>query len=240
MSVQQDELIWRKSATGASDGGAASGTVVTSGLKNDLWPNISDANRIAGGTRYKKVFVCNDSVTDALVLPSLWVFQQPTNIAQMIGLGFDDANDGDPAQGNMTEWSGADVVALQSSAADARVVSVYGLSALAVPQAEDVTLDGTTEVTTVGTYSVVYGCHPDATGAQTLNIKEGVGGTVRGVIGPSKAACWLWLEAVSKAGGISLPSLPALTNYGLWLKQTWAPGAGGVRPDADILAIEEN
>jgi hypothetical protein len=240
MSVAQDELIWRKSATGTSEGGVVSGTLLASGLKNDLWANISDASRLAGGTRYKKVFVCNDSVTDALVLPAIWIYQQPTNMAQQIGLGWDDANDADSAQGNMTAWSTDDTVALQSSASDTRIVTIVGLSALGIPQTEYVTLDGTTEVESLLTYSVVYGCAPSGTGAQTVSVKEGAGGTVRGTIGPSKVACWLWLDAYSKPDGLYLPSLPALSNYGVWVKQTWAAAAGGVRPNADILAIEES
>jgi hypothetical protein len=240
VSVQQDELIWRKSATGSSDGGAVSGTLLTSGLKNDLWPNISDANRLLGGTRYKKVFVCNDAPTDALVLPAIWNFQQPTNMDQWVGLGFNDANDADGAQGNMTAFSADALVALVSSAADARTASLFGLDAGGVPQTEDVVLNGTTEVLSIGTYSTLFGVHLDTTGATTVTVKEGTGGTARGTIGSGKVACWLWLEALTKPAGVYLPSLAAGTEYGVWLKQTWAAAAGGIRPNADIVAVEEN
>lgn len=240
MSVQADELIWRKSATGASDGGAVSGSLLTSGLKNDLWPNISDAARLAGGTRYKKAFVCNDAPTDALVQPSIWHYQQPTNIAQQMGLGFDSANDADGAQGNMTAFSGSATPVLQSSAADGRTAVLFGLDGSGVPQSESIGLDGTTEAAAGFAYSVVLGVLLSGTGSQTVVIKEGTGGTVRGTIGPGKAACWLWFDANAKAAGIMLPSLPAGSNYGIWLKQTWIAGAGGVRPDAAILAVEEN
>jgi hypothetical protein len=240
VSVQQTELIWRKSATGSSDGGAVSGTLLTSGLKNDLWPNISDASRLAGGARAKKVFVCNDAATDALVLPVIWIFQQPTNIAQQIGLGFDDTNDADGAQGNMTAFSASALAAFTSSAADVRTGTLWGLDAGGVPQTETITLNGTTEVLSVGTYSVVEGFHLASTNSNTVLVKEGTGGTTRGTIGSGKSACWLWFDANSKATGILLPSLPALSNYGVWAKQTWIAAAGGIRPDADILAIEES
>jgi hypothetical protein len=240
VSVQEGELVWRKSATGASDGGAVSGSLLTSALKNDLWPNISDASRVAGGSRIKKVFVCNDASVDALVQPSVWHFQQPTNIAQQMGLGFDDANDADGAQGNMTALSASATPVLQSSAADVRVADIWGLDGGGVPQTETVTLTGTTEAPAALSYSEVHGVHLAAPGSQTVVVKEGTGGTVRGTIGPGKVACWLWYDANSKAAGIMLPSLPAGSDYGLWLKQTWIAGAGGVRPDAAILATEEN
>lgn len=240
MSVQQSELFWRKSNTGSSDGGAVSGNILTSGLKNDLWPSISDASRIAGGTRYKKVFVCNDAVVDSLVVPSIWIFQQPTNMTQQIGLGFDDSADDTNTQGNMTAWSTDNVVGVISSSGDTRVVTIWGLDALGVPQTENVTLNGTTEALSLGTYSVVYGCHLSAALALTVSIREAAGGTTRGTMGSNKVACWLWLDAGAKASGIMLPSLIALGVYGVWIKQVWAPGAGGVRPNADILAVEEN
>jgi hypothetical protein len=50
----------------------------------------------------------------------------------------------------------------------------------------------------------------------------------------------MWIDAPSKGSGILLPSLAAAGVYGVWIKQTWAAAAGGIRPNADILAVEEN
>ena len=240
MSVLQTELVYRKSATGSSDGGAVSGSLLTSGLKNDLWPNISDVNRLAGGTRYKKIFICNDAVVDSLVVPSIWNFQQPTNITQQIGFGHDDSVDDNSLQGNMTAWAAGALAAFVSSAADTRTLTIWGLDGSSIPQTESVTMNGTTEVLSVGTYTKVFGCLLSATGAQTVTIKQGTGGTTRGTIGASEVTCWIWLDANIKADGIMLPSLLAFESYGIWLKQSWIAGAAGVRPDAAIVAVEEN
>jgi hypothetical protein len=173
-------------------------------------------------------------------MPVIWNFQQPTNMSQQVGLGFDDSNDGDSSQGNMTGFSADAQVALTSSAADTRSVDLWGLDGSGIPQTETVVLNGTTEVLSVGTYSVLYAVHIASTSSTTVLVKEGSGGTVRGTISSGKVACWLWLDATAKVVGVTLPSLPAGDNYGVWLGQTWIAGAGGVRPDADILAIEES
>jgi hypothetical protein len=240
MSVQQDELEWRKSSTGLSDGGAASILSLTSGLKNDLWPNIPDLDRVAGGTRYKKIFACNLSVIDSLVLPVIWIYKEPINITETIGFGIDNSADDDPAQGNMSEFSAANNVALTSSAADTRVVTVVGLSLAGVPQKEDLTLNGTSEVLSTLTFLTVYACYTTTTNTNTVTVREGTGGTSRGTIPSGKVICWLWLEAPTKAEGLKLINLAPTANYGLWLKQTWVANAGGSRPNADTIAIEES
>lgn len=240
MSVQQFELVWRKSSTGSSDGGAVSGVSLSTGVKNDLWPNIADADRVAGITSYKKIFACNDNATDDLVLPGIWVFQPPTNIAQQIGLGFNDSADTDPAQGNMSAFTSSALLALVSDGADARSALIVGLNAGGTPIKETLALNGATEVLSTTTWSVVNGIHLTATdGARTVTAKQGHLGTSRGVIGPSKVACWLWNSGTIRANGILLPNLPGLSNYGIWVQHVVAPGAGGVRPDSDVIGIQE-
>ncbi len=62
MAIATGEIEFYKSETvddSASNGGRMAGAagVITSGAKNNVWPNITQAERTAGLTRYRKVFV---------------------------------------------------------------------------------------------------------------------------------------------------------------------------------------
>ena len=65
MSIQQAELKWYKSATISdtiSNGGRMSSIEATTGVKNNIFPDVSQAERTVGITRYRKMFckVAND------------------------------------------------------------------------------------------------------------------------------------------------------------------------------------
>lgn len=241
MSVAQTELIYRKSANGHSDGGAMSLTTIGSGVDGDFWADVSDVNRIAGLTRYGKFFIFNNSGSDSLMRPVVWVYRPGDNLStDQIGLGWDLAADSDGLQGNMTAFEVEDNVCLVSSASDTRTALIYGLDNLGSAQAEQVTLNGTTEVLTNATFTQVWGLKLSATGLQTVTVKEGAGGTTRGTIGANKVCCWLWLDAGTKMVGLALPSLVAQGAYGIWGKQVLPANLPGARPAVTIYAVEES
>jgi hypothetical protein len=238
--VLDTEILFQSSASGASAGGANTG-VDYSNVKGAFFANIADVARLAGGTVTKKWFLFNDSPLDSLISPSVWLQTMPRYITEELGLGFDSASDADAAQGNMTAFSTDAVVSLRSSASDTRLASIWGLDAVGAPLKEDVTLTGTSEVLSVGTFSVVYAVNLASIDAGlTVTVKEGAGGTTRGTIGPSKLCCWLWLTVASKGAGIRLPDLAAQTAYGFWDRLTWAPAVAGARPNISVIAVEEN
>lgn len=240
MAVSAADVVWYKASAGASDGGSKSATPVTS-TKGDFWPNVSDAERTAGGTRIKKSFLTNEHATDSLLAPVVWISVVPTNMTEEIGLGFDDADDDANTQGNMTALGANALIALVSSGADTRTATIIGLDASGNPQQETVTLNGTTEVVSVGTYSAVYAIHLSAESATlTVTAKQGAGGTTIGTIGPNVEACWLWIAATSKASGLKLADLIAGASYGFWHRQTWAAGVPAVRPDESRISVEES
>lgn len=240
MSVGQDELTFNSSVTGSSSGGADTG-VPYSNTKGSFFANIADVERLAGGTVCKKWFLYNGSGLYGLISPSIWLSQEPTYITEELGLGWNSADDDDETQGNMTAFSGNAVAALASSASDTRDVTLVGLDAAGDPQFEVVTLNGTTEVLSTGTWSVLYGGMVDSvSGSLSVSIKEDTAGTVRGTIGPTFKSCWLWVEPLSKGGGIHLPDLAPGDSYGFWDRITWAAATAGVRPNISVVAIEEN
>jgi hypothetical protein len=238
--VSESDIVVYLSATGSSDGGAISATALATGVKNGLWPDISDVSRAAGGTRTKKWYLANENGTDSLIAPGIFLAGEPTGLTEEIGLGVDSADDSDPAQGNMTAWASAAVVALVSSGVDTRQATIYGLDGAGDPVAEIVTLNGTTEVLSVGTFTVVWAVHAASVDAgRTVTVKQGSGGTTRGTIGPSKRACWLWVHALNSGTAMILPDLPASSHYGIWDRQTWAAGIAAQRPAYERVAVEE-
>lgn len=92
MSILATELIWRRPAEvseAGTNGGRMTATAITSGVKNNLFPDVNQAERTAGVTRYRKSFihVANDDDL-ALIAPKIFVLQ-PTpgddNVAIFIG-----------------------------------------------------------------------------------------------------------------------------------------------------------
>lgn len=66
MSIQETDIIWRKSQVMSdtpSNGGRMTSLLIPNGVKNSIFPNVSQADRTNGVTRYRKVFihVANDA-----------------------------------------------------------------------------------------------------------------------------------------------------------------------------------
>ena len=144
------DLHWMLSSSGASEGGAESATGIVDATDNNVFPDVSDASRIAGGSMTRKIFVENTHGTDAYGAHSIWVLVVPTNATGSIGLGFDDADDVDPAMGTLVDFSAGAKVALVSNGSDTRPVDIWGLVGT-TPTMETVVLTGTAEVLSVAT-----------------------------------------------------------------------------------------
>jgi hypothetical protein len=240
MAVTVNDIDFFLSVSGSSDGGAESSTELVSGTTNGLWPNISDALRTSGGTRYKKFFIQNSHSTDSMVQPSIWISESPVGVVVQIGLGMGSADDTASSQANMAPWSANAKVAAVSTSADTRTVFVYGISSGGVPIAESFLLSGTTEVLSANTYSKVWSVQlSSVSGTSTVTLKQGAGGTARGTIGPTFVTCWLWVTALTKATGLWLPDLLPTTAYAIWCKQSWDAGLSAQRPTRQIVSIEE-
>ena len=66
MSIVASEIIWRKSATNddtSSNGGRMTPTVIADDVKNNLWPDVSQAERASGSTKHRKAHchIANDA-----------------------------------------------------------------------------------------------------------------------------------------------------------------------------------
>lgn len=243
MSIQSGDISLLESADTGSSGGAATASTITGGVQNNVFPDISDADRVSGIEIDRKVFFKNDNATDAAAQPSMYLAALPTNATLSIGFGVDDAADNDADQGNMVAWSANAQVALVSDGADSRIATVYGMdnSGTPVPITENVALNGATEVLSVNTYSEVWATVMDSTDSvRTVTVAQGTGGPERGMIPPDVISCWLWVVGpTSAAAGIILPDLIAGGTYGMWLRLVVAAAAGAVRPSTPQVSFEE-
>lgn len=77
MSITSSDLKFYKSVTQndtVSNGGGISATQVTDNVLNNLFPNVSSAERVAGVTRYRKMFIRNKNTAEyALQNTEIWV-----------------------------------------------------------------------------------------------------------------------------------------------------------------------
>ncbi|MBF0182792.1 MAG: hypothetical protein HQM06_00180 [Magnetococcales bacterium] len=60
MAIQASEIKWYKPLVvndGSSNGGALSANECVDGVKNNVWPDVSQAERLAGSVKYRKTFI---------------------------------------------------------------------------------------------------------------------------------------------------------------------------------------
>lgn len=241
MAISDTDWSHLQSSSAGSSGGAISASGITSGVKNNVFPDIDNTARLAGGVDYRKTYWKNDHATDAAVEPVVYTPVLPSNATLKLGLGVDSSSDDDPDQGNMTAFGATAKVALVSDGADTRVGTIRGLDTAGDPLTEQVTLAGTSEVLSASDFSAVYDVSLASTSAsRTVTVKQGSGGTTRGTIGPNKINCWLWVTAgTAKASGIKHVDLAAGQAIGVWRQLSWIAGAARTVPNTLTVKIEE-
>jgi hypothetical protein len=221
----------------------AIGTTVAK--KNNLFPDVSAAQATTGVTLYRKFFRKNTSSADTWYAVVNWIAKQFQNAAVSIGLGIDSADDADPAQGNMVAMTSSAQIALVSSGADTRVVTLKGLDTSGNPITENVTLNGTTEVLSTNTFSKLYLAYVDSlNSSNTITIKQGSGGSTLGTIGPNKKVSFLWFgkkvdasnnivnaeggDVASYDTGIKIGDVSTGGYFGMWVRLMVPAGASAV------------
>jgi hypothetical protein len=222
------------------------------GKKNNLFPDITASQASNGITLYRKFFRKNTSSTDTWYNVVLFIPKQPTNSALSIGLGIDNSDDSDATQGNMVAMSANAQIALVSSGADTRTVTLKGLDANGNPISETKTLNGTTEVLSTNTFSKLYLAYASDTNADnTITIKQGSSGSTLGTIGPNKISSFLWFgkkvdntqtivnaeggDIASYSTGIKVGDVSAGGNIGIWCRLSVPAGASAVGNNTSFI-----
>lgn len=73
MPILDHEIVWRPAAmmsdvTPAQNGGRMAGTLLVSGVKNNLFPDVSQSERTAGAVKWRKAFIHVNSAQDTALL----------------------------------------------------------------------------------------------------------------------------------------------------------------------------
>ncbi|MEO1752009.1 hypothetical protein [Thiofaba sp. EF100] len=73
MPILDHEIVWRPAAmmsdvTPAQNGGRMAGSLLVSGVKNNLFPDVSQSERLAGSTKWRKAFIHVASNQDTALL----------------------------------------------------------------------------------------------------------------------------------------------------------------------------
>lgn len=90
MSVTATDIIFRKSSIvtdTTANGGRKSQIQVISGAKHNLFPRVTRSERIAGVTRYRKEFWCNDNASDETAYGVLIYLEHPSNAGDRFYFG---------------------------------------------------------------------------------------------------------------------------------------------------------
>jgi len=118
MAVTSSDIKFYRSASwidGASGGGAIGTTEITGGA-NAIFPNISDEERTAGGSRYRKLYVKNDNSEDLGALNTLFGITTPTPQADYIRMKPGTDSDIQSDASAYTNWAGAGILDADASA----------------------------------------------------------------------------------------------------------------------------
>lgn len=73
MPILDNEIIWRPAAlmsdvTPTQNGGRMAGALLVSGVKNNLFPDVSQSERLAGAVKWRKAFIHVNSAQDTALL----------------------------------------------------------------------------------------------------------------------------------------------------------------------------
>lgn len=81
MSIALSDIKFRKSAIvtdTTANGGVCSRNLVLSGVRHNLFPRVTKSERLAGLTRWRKEFFCNDNSSNETAYGSLFFFEIPS------------------------------------------------------------------------------------------------------------------------------------------------------------------
>jgi hypothetical protein len=225
MPVETSDLVYYLSSSGASEGGARSATPITDNVDENLYEDVSDVSRIAGGTQIRKLFLANEDGVDSYPEHSIWALESPTPATVELGLGVESADDADPDVATLTDLTGTAKIALSSDGPDTRTVTLRGKDAAGDPITEAVVLSGASEVLTVADFGpgFLLAAAGAVDASRTITIKQGAGGTTRGQIAIGAVCCFRWVSgATSKSTGLHLVALVTGSADPIWTRITWA------------------
>lgn len=107
------------------NGGVISSNLVIDNVVNNLFPNITDAERLVGGSRYRKVFTKNENSSDIAALNVARMLTSVSSAADYFQIIAGTDTDTQAEADDYTAWKGAGVLNAGVSAAGTSVVVDY-------------------------------------------------------------------------------------------------------------------
>lgn len=238
MPITPADLEYYKSNAAGSTGGTITATAVTDNSLNNLFDDVTSDESVSGASEYRKIFVKNNHGSLTWQNVAYWRSSDTVSVNDEVWLGMGTASDDDGAN-ELSALSVASVIAVVSDGADTRQITLVGEDAGSNRVTETLTLNGTTEVVGVVSFTKLYLAYPSASSAlRIVTVRQGAGGVSRGTIGLNKLSAILYLNVTSKATGLELGNIAAGNSQGLWIKRIVAPGAAAATANQGTIKCE--
>ena len=231
--ISADDIKWYQCATwtegGAHGGAIDTGNEITSGVDNCVFDNVSNAERVAGDTEYRKVFIRNENAGD---WPDVlaWIESQTpaTNSAITILQG---------GSKSLQEQDSAALTGTFTFAASTTVIATNDVH-LEVRPGEKIfnsTNDANTDAKVVTEVSA---------DGKTITLAEAYGGTT----GASKAAklapitgsTFVAPDAYDHEDVLVGPTLGQNESLGIWIKRVISAAGSGYTDDTFEIQVEQS
>jgi hypothetical protein len=214
---------WTEAAT---HGGAIdTGNEITTNTSNNIFDDVSDAERITGDTEYRKIFFRNEN-DDTYTAPKTWIYSNTpcTGDAVWIQLGGSMSQSGTAVQltGTATFTNGATTVYTSNS--------LIG-EVLAGERIYNMTDDAYTLSATI--YSVA---------ATVILLEDNYGGTTGDgkdlAVASADTFTYVQPDAVDHADVLSASDVASNGSFGVWIKRIVDEGAGGYVDNTFTIKVE--
>ena len=241
MSIISSELVWRKPAEASeagTNGGRMTAVSISSGVKNNLFPDVPQSERVAGSTKYRKAFIhnVNDSHL-ALISPKVFaLFPTPGDDFVVIFPGTQSDTQsgiGTPAQlygaGKLTVDAAANATTIQVTVENWALAPIFA-AGMVIRLSSKTSVDdatGNEEYRTIAPAGVSANANNI-----TLTLTAGLTysysassptnpGYVSSVITPADMVAAITAPQVSVAGSYNNGSYPAIADNTGSIEQNW-------------------
>lgn len=232
------QIAFYRSSNTDSDGGTISTTRIDDATLNNVFPDVTPDEALAGASTYRKIFVKNLNGAINWQNASFWRGQATDSEDDEISIGIGTSADLDGSS-ELTAFTADAYVVLSSDGADTRVVTLVGEDNAGTRLTETVTLTGSTPVSSANIYHKLYlASVASVSASRIVTVKQGSGGTTRGTIGLNKYSAITYFSPTTKETGIKVGTINHGASQAIWLKRTVSAEASQYSANRMILSAE--
>ena len=211
----------------ATNGAAISATEIVTATSENIFPNITDAERITGVTKYKKIFLKNENA-DAYNGVKAWIQSNTPS--------------GDTA---VTICAGGSVSQQGTDVAVPGITFTFAVSDQVIASADASKLLRPGEMiwnSTDDTNAAKKAILTISSDGLTITLAAAYAGTAgaakQGTV--QKISDSTFVTAVDEANGIVLGNMLTMTSLGIWIKLVVSPGASGYTDDTFTIRVSNS